>query len=155
MKKLFSMILVICSLLSGNAYSEDNYFIKTAKEFNREFIKAETANEAIYHMQKLNQMLEDASIIADRCYTAIMDSRISYSELKNKCSEFSLMFGNTKKDWINNVTKISDAIQFDINRTIQNKNFYNAETNAKMDRLMKKFSEDYTVILVTLKKYLK
>ena len=64
MKKLIG-IVVLGLLFSGNAYSEDNYFIKTAKEFNREFIKAKTAHEAIYHMQKLNQMLEEASIIAD------------------------------------------------------------------------------------------
>ena len=147
------VIVVLGLLLSGSANSEDNYFIKTAKEFNREFIKAKTDNEAVYHMQKLNQMVKEASIIADKCYTAIMDSRISYYELKNKCSEFKLMFGDTKKEWINNVTKINDAIKFDINRTIQNPNFYNVETNAKMDKLMNKFSEDFTIILVTLKKY--
>jgi hypothetical protein len=152
MKKLLG-IVVLSLLLSGNVYSEDNYFIKTAKEFNREFIKAKTANEAIYHMQKLNQMVEEASIISDKCYTAIMDSRISYLDLKKRCSKFSSMFGDTKKEWINNVTKIAEAIQFDINRTVQNPNFYNSETNSKMNRLMDKFSEDYTIILVTLKKY--
>ena len=62
-------------------------------------------------------------------------------------------FHNEKKEWINNVTKIAEAIQFDINRTVQNPNFYNSETNSKMNRLMDKFSEDYTIILVTLKKY--
>ena len=82
MKKLIG-IVVLGLLFSGNAYSEDNYFIKTAKEFNREFIKAKTANEAIYHMQKLNQMVEEASIISDKCYTAIMDSRISYPKCSN------------------------------------------------------------------------
>ena len=153
MKKILG-IVVLGLLLSGNAYSEDNYFIKTAKEFNRGFINAETDNEAIFHMQKLNQMVKEASNIADRCYSAIMDSRISYSELKNKCTEFSLMFGNTKKEWINNLSKIPEAIQFDINRAIQNPNFYNAENNVKMDRLMNEFTQDYTVIAETLKKYL-
>ena len=145
--------MVLGLLFSGNAYSEDNYFIKTAKEFNREFIKAKTAHEAIYHMQKLNQMLEEASIIADKCYTAIMDSRISYLDLKKKCSKFSSMFGETKNEWINNVTKIAEGIQFDINRTVQNPNFYNMESNSKMDKLMNTFSENYTIINVTLKKY--
>ena len=152
MKKLLG-IVVLGLLFSSNAYSEDNYFIKTAKEFNREFIKAKTANEAIYHMQKLNQMLEEASIIADKCYTAIMDSRISYLDLKKKCSKFSSMFGDTKKEWINNITKIGEAIQFDINRTVQNPNFYNMETKSKMKKLENKFSENYTIIVVTLKKY--
>ena len=145
--------MVLGLLFSVNAYSEDNYFIKTAKEFNREFIKAKTANEAIYHMQKLNQMLEEASIIADKCYTAIMDSRISYLDLKKKCFKFSSMFGDTKKEWINNITKIAEAIQFDINRTLQNPNFYNMEAHSKMKKLENKFNEDFTIINVTLKKF--
>ena len=68
-------------------------------------------------------------------------------------SKFSSMFGDTNKEWINNITKIVEAIQFDINRTVQNPNFYNTETLSKMNKLMNKFSEDYTIIAVTLKKY--
>ena len=89
MKKLFSVILVICSLLSGNAYADEISFI--CQDLNN---SGGLLQEKDLYEIRNNEVFEDSYKLDDVKDLKISDNIISYKR-ENSYHKVNLLTGNS------------------------------------------------------------